>query len=59
MDPGAAPVPSLTLSTRIAGSTAIGELRGELDLMCSPVLRDQLLSLLRAVPADLFSTCPR
>jgi anti-anti-sigma factor len=33
--------------SRIAGSFAIVELRGQLDLTCSPALRDQLLGLLR------------
>jgi anti-sigma B factor antagonist len=47
MDTGAAPVPSLTVSARAAGSTTIAELRGELDITCSPGLRDQLLGVLR------------
>jgi anti-sigma B factor antagonist len=47
MDTGTAPVPSLTLSAWTAGSTTIAELHGELDITCSPALRDQLLGLLR------------
>ena len=47
METGAAPVPSLTISARTAGSTTIAELRGELDITCSPGLRDQLLGVLR------------
>ncbi len=47
MDPGAAPVPGLNLSTRTAGGITIAELDGELDIACAPALRDQLLGLLR------------
>ncbi len=47
MDSGTATVPGLTLSARTSGSIAIAELGGELDISCSPALRDQLLGLLR------------
>jgi anti-anti-sigma factor len=53
VDLAPAPVPSLTLCTRGEGSAVIVELRGELDLTCSPDLRDQLLGLLRRRSARL------
>ena len=46
-DSGTASAAGLTVSVRTAGSTTIAELRGELDITCSPALRDQLLGLLR------------
>ena len=47
MEPATGPVSGLTLSARTAGTLAIAELSGELDIACSPVLREQLLGLLR------------
>ena len=47
MDAGPVPVPGLSLSARLADGIAIAELSGELDLVSSPDLRDELLSLLR------------
>jgi anti-anti-sigma factor len=47
VSPGAVPVPGLSLSARTAGGIAIAELSGRLTATCSPVLRDQLLGLLR------------
>jgi anti-anti-sigma factor len=42
-----APDSGLSFRARAAGGIAIAELRGELDMTCAPLLRDQLLSLLR------------
>jgi anti-sigma B factor antagonist len=53
MDPGTAPAPGLSFSARTAGSIAIAEIGGELDITCSPALRDQLLSLLRRSSSQL------
>jgi anti-sigma B factor antagonist len=47
VSPGTVPVSGLSLSARTAGGIAIAELSGRLTTACSPVLRDQLLGLLR------------
>jgi anti-anti-sigma factor len=47
MDPGSETAPGLALSARTTGGITIAELAGELDIACAPVLREQLLGLLR------------
>jgi anti-sigma B factor antagonist len=47
MDPAPAPIHGLRLSARTAGGIAIARLSGELAIASSPVLRDELLGLLR------------
>jgi anti-sigma B factor antagonist len=47
MDPGTAPAPGPLLSARTAGDTTIAELRGALDIVGAPALREQLFGLLR------------
>jgi anti-sigma B factor antagonist len=48
MDSGITVNPSLDLSTRTVGGITVAELAGELDIASAPVLREQLLSLLRS-----------
>ncbi len=43
----------LNFRARAAGGIAIAELHGELDMTCAPLLRDQLLSLLRRGSSEL------
>ena len=47
MDPGPGPIHGLRLSARTAGGIVIARLSGALAIASSPVLRDELLSLLR------------
>ena len=47
MDSGNEASPGLAFRVRAAGSIAVAELAGELDIACAPALREQLLGLLR------------
>ena len=47
MNSGSTAGPGLGVAARTAAGITIAELTGELDVACAPVLRDQLLSLLR------------
>jgi anti-anti-sigma factor len=54
MDSGTTVNPSLDISTRTMGGITIAELAGELDIASVPVLREQLLGLLRHGSSRLF-----
>ena len=54
MDSGITVNPSLDVSIRTVGGMTIAELAGELDIASAPVLREQLLSLLRPGSSRLF-----
>ena len=47
MNPGSCDPPSLSMSARIEHGVTIAELAGELSVATAPVLREQLLGLLR------------
>jgi anti-anti-sigma factor len=47
MDPGNETTPSLSLSAQTVAGITVAELAGELDIACTPALREQLLGLLR------------
>lgn len=53
MDSGNEASPGLAFRVRAAGSIAVAELAGELDIACAPALREQLLGLLRRGSARL------
>jgi anti-anti-sigma factor len=54
VDSGITVNPSLDISIRTMGGMTIAELAGELDIASAPVLREQLLSLLRPGSSRLF-----
>jgi anti-sigma B factor antagonist len=53
MDPGNETIPSLALSARTVAGVTVAELAGELGIAGAPVLREQLLGLLRPGSARL------